>query len=244
MNLISCTLVPEIRCHSLQTAEERRHAGRAGVRVSHEPRQGAAPDRARSEDPHARHRRPAGHHRTRNPPDRGRPRPRRVRRAQAGRATQRLQRQRPTCRSGCRFSATSTSDPCSPSCSRRTTPATQPPRTARLSRWTRIRVRRPQVESEEHHMYATVRRYEGIDHGALRGDHEEGRREPAAEPEPVLPGFGGYYLIDAGEGVFASVSLFETRRRRTSRRASPPGGCASRSSRPRFRTRPRSRPDR
>ena len=26
----------------------------------------------------------------------------------------------------------------------------------------------------------------------------------------ILPGFRGYYLIDAGEGVFASVSLFES----------------------------------
>ena len=58
-------------------------------------------------------------------------------------------------------------------------------------------------------MYATMRRYEGI--GQARS--EEIAKEVTESLLPSvsrLPGFGGYYLIDAGEGGFTSVSLFET----------------------------------
>jgi hypothetical protein len=58
-------------------------------------------------------------------------------------------------------------------------------------------------------MYATVRRYEGID----KVRSEEVTRKVGESLLPALsklPGFGGYYLIDAGEGVFTSVSLFDT----------------------------------
>jgi hypothetical protein len=58
-------------------------------------------------------------------------------------------------------------------------------------------------------MYATVRRYEGID----KVRSEEVTRKVADSLVPrlrELPGFGGYYLIDAGEGVLTSVGLFET----------------------------------
>jgi hypothetical protein len=57
-------------------------------------------------------------------------------------------------------------------------------------------------------MYATVRRYEGID----KVRSEEVTRKVSESLLPSLsrlPGFGGYYLIDAGEGVFTSVGLFE-----------------------------------
>jgi hypothetical protein len=57
-------------------------------------------------------------------------------------------------------------------------------------------------------MYATVRRYEGID----KVRSEEITRKASESLLPVLsklPGFGGYYLIDAGEGVFTSIGLFE-----------------------------------
>jgi hypothetical protein len=57
-------------------------------------------------------------------------------------------------------------------------------------------------------MYATVRRYEGID----KVRSEEITRKVGQSLLPSLselPGFSGYYLIDAGEGVFTSVSLFE-----------------------------------
>ena len=37
-----------------------------------------------------------------------------------------------------------------------------------------------------------------------------------------LPGFAGYYLIEAGHGVFSSLNLFETREQARSRRSSSP----------------------
>ena len=57
-------------------------------------------------------------------------------------------------------------------------------------------------------MYATVRRYEGID----RVRSEEITRKVGDSLLPALSrlaGFGGYWLIDAGNGVFTSISLFE-----------------------------------
>jgi hypothetical protein len=57
-------------------------------------------------------------------------------------------------------------------------------------------------------MYATVRRYEGID----KVRSEEVARKVGESLVPSLsklPGFGGYCLIDAGEGVFTSIGLFE-----------------------------------
>jgi hypothetical protein len=57
-------------------------------------------------------------------------------------------------------------------------------------------------------MYATVRRYEGID--KVRSDEITTKVEENLLPSlSELPGFNGYYMIDAGEGVFTSVSLFE-----------------------------------
>jgi hypothetical protein len=58
-------------------------------------------------------------------------------------------------------------------------------------------------------MYATVRRYEGID----KVRSEEVTRKVGDSLLPrlrELPGFGGYYLIDAGGGVLTSVGLFES----------------------------------
>ena len=58
-------------------------------------------------------------------------------------------------------------------------------------------------------MYATVRRYEGID--KVRSD--EITRKLAESFLPTiskLPGFSGYFVIDAGDGVITSVGLFET----------------------------------
>jgi len=57
-------------------------------------------------------------------------------------------------------------------------------------------------------MYATVRRYEGID----KVRSEEVTRKVGDSLLPALrklPGFAGYYLIDAGDGVFTSIGLFE-----------------------------------
>jgi hypothetical protein len=58
-------------------------------------------------------------------------------------------------------------------------------------------------------MHATVRRYEGID----QTKKDELTRKVAESLMPTLsklPGFNGYYLIEAGNGVFTSVGLFDT----------------------------------
>lgn len=58
-------------------------------------------------------------------------------------------------------------------------------------------------------MYATVRRYEGID--KVRSDEITRKVSESLLPSiSKLPGFSGYFLIDAGEGVLTSVGLFET----------------------------------
>ena len=57
-------------------------------------------------------------------------------------------------------------------------------------------------------MYAAVRRYEGIT------DDSEAGRLVGKSFVPLLeqvPGFLAYYWIDAGDGVMASLSLFESR---------------------------------
>lgn len=55
-------------------------------------------------------------------------------------------------------------------------------------------------------MYAAVRRYEGI-----ANDAEAGRLvgETFVPLLQHVPGFIAYYWIDAGDGVMASMSLFE-----------------------------------
>lgn len=58
-------------------------------------------------------------------------------------------------------------------------------------------------------MYATMRRYEGIDES--RSDELTQKIDESLIPRlSELPGFGGYYLIEAGEGVITSVGLFAT----------------------------------
>ena len=58
-------------------------------------------------------------------------------------------------------------------------------------------------------MYATIRRYEGID--KVRSEEITRKTKDGLLPSiSKLPGFAGYFIIDAGEGVLASVSLFET----------------------------------
>ncbi len=58
-------------------------------------------------------------------------------------------------------------------------------------------------------MYATVRRYEGIDES--RSDELATRIRESLMPRiGELPGFGGYYLIEASEGVLTSVGVFDT----------------------------------
>ncbi len=61
----------------------------------------------------------------------------------------------------------------------------------------------------ETQMYATVRRYEGTD--KVRFDEITRKVTESLLPRiSKLPGFAGYFLIDAGEGVLTSVGLYDT----------------------------------
>ena len=58
-------------------------------------------------------------------------------------------------------------------------------------------------------MFATIRRYESVDQSRaneLAKKVDEGLLPKLSE----LPGFGGYSLIDTGNGVISSVAFYET----------------------------------
>jgi len=58
-------------------------------------------------------------------------------------------------------------------------------------------------------MYATIRRYEGVDHART----DELTRKVGESLLPRLSktdGFRGYFLIEARDGVMSSVNFFET----------------------------------
>jgi hypothetical protein len=58
-------------------------------------------------------------------------------------------------------------------------------------------------------MHATIRRYEGVD--KTRMSEVVGKVNKTLVPRlRELPGFSGYYLIEAGNGVLSSFGLFET----------------------------------
>ena len=58
-------------------------------------------------------------------------------------------------------------------------------------------------------MHATIRRYEGVD--TTRMNEVTGKVKETLVPQlRELPGFSGYYLIEAGNGVLSSFGLFET----------------------------------
>jgi hypothetical protein len=58
-------------------------------------------------------------------------------------------------------------------------------------------------------MHATIRRYKGVDPN--RTDELSKKVAESLAPKlSKLPGFAGYYLIEAGNGVFSSFGLFET----------------------------------
>jgi len=58
-------------------------------------------------------------------------------------------------------------------------------------------------------MHATIRRYEGVD--TTRTNEVVSNLNETLVPQlRELPGFSGYYLLDAGNGVMSSISLFET----------------------------------
>jgi hypothetical protein len=58
-------------------------------------------------------------------------------------------------------------------------------------------------------MHATIRRYDGVDQN--RSAELTRKVDETLVPKlDKLPGFAGYFLVDAGNGIFSSLSLFET----------------------------------
>ena len=58
-------------------------------------------------------------------------------------------------------------------------------------------------------MHATIRRYQGVD--PTRTAEVADRVKATLVPQLCeLPGFAGYYLIEADDGVLSSLGLFET----------------------------------
>jgi heme-degrading monooxygenase HmoA len=56
-------------------------------------------------------------------------------------------------------------------------------------------------------MYTVIRRYQGVQ------DTEEVARRAVAEFAPTLrdqPGFQGYWVVNAGNGVLSTITVFET----------------------------------
>ena len=59
-------------------------------------------------------------------------------------------------------------------------------------------------------MFATIRRYEAIDQS--RASELVKKADETLVPSlSELPGFSGYYLIEAGNGVVSSIGLFDTK---------------------------------
>jgi hypothetical protein len=58
-------------------------------------------------------------------------------------------------------------------------------------------------------MFATIRRYEGVDQSRT-SELVKQVDEVLAPKLSELPGFRGYYLIDAGNGVLSSINVFDT----------------------------------
>ena len=58
-------------------------------------------------------------------------------------------------------------------------------------------------------MFAIIRRYDGVDQNRS-ADLTRKVNEMLVPKLEKLSGFAGYYLIEAGNGVLSSLSLFET----------------------------------
>jgi hypothetical protein len=59
-------------------------------------------------------------------------------------------------------------------------------------------------------MFATIRRYEAIEQA--RTDELVKKADETLLPSlSELPGFNGYYLIEAGNGVMSSIGFFDTK---------------------------------
>ena len=58
-------------------------------------------------------------------------------------------------------------------------------------------------------MHATIRRYDGVDQNRT-SELTSKVNETLVPKLSQLPGFAGYYLIEAGNGIFSSIGLFES----------------------------------
>jgi hypothetical protein len=58
-------------------------------------------------------------------------------------------------------------------------------------------------------MHATIRRYDGVDQNRT-SELSRKFNETLVPKLSELPGFRGYYLIEAGNGVLSSIELFKT----------------------------------
>ena len=58
-------------------------------------------------------------------------------------------------------------------------------------------------------MFATIRRYDGVDQNRTT-ELTTKVNETLVPKLSKLPGFAGYYMIEAENGVFSSLGLFET----------------------------------
>jgi hypothetical protein len=58
-------------------------------------------------------------------------------------------------------------------------------------------------------MFATIRRYESIDQ-ARSSELAEKVNQTLVPRLSQLPGFSGYHLVEAGDGVMSSISFFDT----------------------------------
>src|SRR5687768_7077073 len=58
-------------------------------------------------------------------------------------------------------------------------------------------------------MFATIRRYEAIDQSST-SELVKKADETLVPSLSELPGFSGYYLIEAGNGVMSSIGFFDT----------------------------------
>jgi hypothetical protein len=59
-------------------------------------------------------------------------------------------------------------------------------------------------------MFATIRRYEAIDQSRT-SELVKNADETLVPSLSELPGFSGYYLIEAGNGVMSSIGFFDTK---------------------------------
>ncbi|MGZ4391959.1 MAG: hypothetical protein ACXVRK_07570 [Gaiellaceae bacterium] len=58
-------------------------------------------------------------------------------------------------------------------------------------------------------MFATIRRYDGVDQNRIT-ELATKVNETLVPQLRSLPGFQGYYLVEAGGGIFGSLGLFES----------------------------------